>query len=140
MERLILAVVLVAVAVVIAGVVQRRRPDAPTQAPSALVPRQLDRNDFSGSSSEWLIVVFSSDTCQACDDALSQAESLAGDDVHIQEITWQDDPDLHRRYSIETVPLMAIAGPDGAVGAGFVGPPDPAELRKALNHLRSQSR
>lgn len=139
MERLILAVVLVIVAIVVAGVVRRRRPDAPTQARSALVPQQLDRTDFSASSSEWLIVVFSSDTCEACDEALSQAEKLAGDDVHVQEVSWQDEPDLHRRYSIETVPLIAIAGPDGAVGAGFVGPPAPTELQAALSRLRNQA-
>ena len=77
--------------------------------------------------------MFSSDTCEACDEALSQAEKLAGDDVHVQEVSWQDEPDLHRRYSIETVPLIAIAGPDGAVGAGFVGPPAPTELQAALS-------
>ncbi len=45
MERALVAVVLVAVAVVIALVLQRRRPDAPTQ-PTWTVPAQVDRDDF----------------------------------------------------------------------------------------------
>ena len=136
MERLAVAVLLVVVALVVAGYVQRRRPDAPTQSRSVSIPQQLDRGDFLGASSDWLVVVFSSDTCAACETAFARAEYLASDDVHVQEVTWQADPDIHERYSIDTVPIVVIARDDGAVGAGFVGPPATAELLAAMNSLR----
>jgi len=136
MERLLIAALLVVVAFVVAGYVQRRRPDAPTQSRSVSIPQQLDRGDFSGASSPWLVVVFSSDTCAACETALARAEYLAGDDVHVQEVTWQVDAELHQRYSIDTVPIVVIASEDGSVEAGFVGPPATAELLAAMTSLR----
>jgi len=136
MERLVVAVLLVVVALVVAGYVQRRRPDAPTQSRSVSIPQQLDRNDFSGGSMTWLVVVFSSDTCAACETALTRAECLVDDDVKVQEVTWQADPDLHKRYSIDTVPIVVIAAQDGSVGAGFVGPPATVELSAAMDSLR----
>jgi len=135
-ERLVVALLLIAVALLIAGYVQRRRPDAPTQARSVAIPQQLDRTDFSGESKEWLVVVFSSDTCAACETALARAQYLTSGDVHVQEVTWQGDSELHRRYAIDTVPLVAIAGSDGSVGAGFVGPPATSELTAAMSSLR----
>lgn len=138
MERLVIALVLIVVAVAVAGIVQRRRPDAPTQSRAAILPQQLDRGDFAGADAPWLVVVFSSDTCDACVEALVKAESLAADDVVVQEVSWQTDPDLHRRYAIGTVPALVIAGADGAVGAGFVGPPPTTELWAAMASLRDR--
>ena len=137
-ERVILAVVLVAVALVVAAVVQRRRPDAPTQSRTAPIPQQLDRADFDAVEVAWLVVVFSSDTCAACEEALVKANSLATDDVAVVEISWQAEPELHRRYAITTVPSLVIAGPDGAVEAGFIGPPPAGELWAAMASVRDR--
>ena len=139
MERLILAAVLVVVALIVAGVVQRRRLDAPTQARNALIPQQLDRADFERPETDWLVVVFSSSTCDACAEALVKAQSLAAHDVVVQEVVWQTSRDLHERYAIDTVPSLVIAGIDGAVEAGFIGPPPTSELWAAMSSLRDRT-
>jgi len=137
-ERVILAVILVVVALSVAAVVQRRRPDAPTQSRTALIPQQLDRADFASESVPWLVVLFSSDTCDACEEALVKANSLATDDVAVVEVSWQAASDLHNRYAINTVPSLVIAGPDGAVEAGFIGPPPTGELWAAMASVRDR--
>ena len=135
-ERLILVAVIIVVAVVVAGIVQRRRPDAPTQSRNAVIPQQLDRDDFEGSDVDWLVVVFSSDTCDACEEVLVKARSLESDDTAVQDVSWQREKSLHERYAINTVPTMVIAGRDGAVGAGFVGIPPTNELWAAMASMR----
>ena len=137
-ERLILAAVVVVVALIIAGIVQRRRPDAPTQSRTAPIPQQLDRADFASPTTPWLIVVFSSDTCDACEEALTKARSLESEDVGLVEVTWQASPEVHKRYAIETVPMLVIAGPDGAVNAGFIGPPPTTELWAAMASAKAR--
>lgn len=135
MERLILVAVVVAVAAVVAFVVERRRPAPPTQ-PRYRVPAQLDRADFDAPGSPWLVVVFTSATCDACADALAKARVLAGPEVVVQEVEVAERPDLHRRYGIEAVPLVVVADADGVVRASSVGAPRASELWAALATLR----
>ena len=54
MERLLLALGIVAVVAVIALVMRRRRDDAPTQVQHS-APQQLDRADFVGDT-DWVLV------------------------------------------------------------------------------------
>ena len=74
-ERLLIAGVVIAVAVVIAIVIDRRAPDVPT-APRWAVPTQLDRADFAGPSQPWLVAVFTSETCDACAGTAAKAAVL----------------------------------------------------------------
>ena len=112
MERAVVAVVLVAMAAVVAMVLGRRRPDAPTQ-PTWSVPDQLDRADFARPDAPWLVVVFSSTTCLSCADAVEKARVLAAAEVVVQEVEVAARPGLHRRYGIEAVPVTIVA--DGGV-------------------------
>ncbi len=138
MERLLIALVIVIVALAVAAVLRRRAPDAPTQGSVYALPQQLDRDDFDHRETPWLAVVFSSDTCDACAEAMVKAETLVTDDVAVQEVSWQSRPDLHERYAIDTVPAMVIAGDDGAVEAAFLGPPPTGELWAAMDAARSR--
>ena len=63
--RLFILVVLTLVAVGIAYVLRRRRPDPPS-APSYRAPAQLDRSDFVHPETPVLLVVFASKTCDSC--------------------------------------------------------------------------
>ncbi|MCP3937015.1 MAG: hypothetical protein GY708_16785 [Actinomycetia bacterium] len=140
MERLLIAVVILVVALVVAWFAQRRRPDAPMQTSAdRLLPHQLDRGDFTSPEQTYLVAVFSSDSCDACASVLAAVETLAAPDVAIQNISWQFDKDLHDRYAIETVPATVIAGPDGVVGAGFLGQMQVAELVESMTALRNTS-
>ena len=138
MERLVVAAVLVVVAVVVAGVLQRLRDraDAPTQSRWA-VPTQLDRADFDGPEVPWLVAVFTSATCDSCVRAVEKATVLACPSVTVQDVPYQLRKDLHTRYAVDVVPMILVAGPDGAVAASFVGVPTATDLWAAVAEARS---
>jgi protein-disulfide isomerase len=139
MERLILALALVAVAVAVAALVDRRRTtDAPTQ-PTWTVPAQLDRGEFSRPEAPWLVVVFSSATCDSCRDTVAKAIVLAGVDVAVEDVEVGASPDRHRRYGIDAVPVVVIADAEGVVRTSFVGPPTATDLWAAMAKAREPS-
>lgn len=132
MERLLIALVLAALVLAVAYVVQRRRAtEAPTQRRWA-VPDQLDRDDFDSPAAPWLLAVFTSATCESCAEAVGKATPLASDTVAVQEVALERRRDLHRRYNIEAVPTLVVADDEGVVRATFVGPPKAAELWAAM--------
>lgn len=131
-----LAVVLVAVVAAVAAAVERRRKaDAPTQ-PSWTVPAQLDRSDFGGASLPWLVAVFTSNTCESCRGTAEKTAVLACEEVAVAVVPYQERGDLHRRYAIDAVPTVVVAGPDGVVHASFVGPPTATDLWAAVAEAR----
>jgi hypothetical protein len=134
-ERVVVAVVLVAVAVVIALVVDRRRPDAPTAAVWT-VPPQLDRADFAGSARPWLVAVFTSATCDSCQGTFAKAQVLACDEVEVEEVEVTARKDLHDRYGIDAVPTLVVADAAGVVRASFIGPPTATDLWAAVAEVR----
>jgi hypothetical protein len=137
-ERLVLAAVLIVVAVVAAGLLQRLRDraDVPTQSRWA-VPTQVDRDDFEGPDAPWLVAVFTSATCDSCARALEKAGVLASPSVRVQDVPYQARKDLHTRYAVDVVPMILVAGSDGAVAASFVGVPTATDLWAAVAEARA---
>lgn len=138
MDGAVPALCLLAVAGVVALVLSRRGPDAPTQREWA-VPVQLDRGDFLSPEVPWLVVVFSSASCNACTDAMTAAQVLASDVVAVQDVEVGREPDLHRRYHIDAVPTLVVADAAGVVRASYIGPVSAAELANVLADLREHS-
>lgn len=138
MERFLIAATVVMVAVVIAVVMERRRPEAPTQGNWA-VPAQLDRADFARPDAAWLVAVFTSATCDSCAQAVDRAKVLASEAVAVDEAEVKARPDLHRRYHIDAVPIMVVADHEGVVRRSFTGPPSAADLWAAVAALRDES-
>ncbi len=137
MERFLLAAVLVVIAAGSAVVIRHRAATAaPTQAKWA-VPTQLDRDDFESRDLEWLVVVFSSVTCDSCMEAVAKARVLASPQVGFQEIAYQDRRDLHTRYGVEAVPTTLLADGEGVVQASFVGSVTATDLWAALAQART---
>ena len=137
MARLLVAVAIVAVAAAVASIVRHRRStDPPTQGGFEL-PVQLDRNDFDRPAALWLVAVFTSSTCASCADVVSKAEVLSAGDVAVVEVAYQQRPDLHARYAVEAVPALVLAGADGAVRAGFLGPVTAVDLWAAIAEARA---
>jgi hypothetical protein len=137
-ERLLVALVLVAVAVVVAVVLQRRRP-APPSGPTWNVPVQLDRADFDRPQTPWLVVVFTSASCEACAGVWERAEPLdAGPDgpVAVQQVEAGSDAELHRRYGIDAVPLTLVVDARGVVLRHFFGPLTATDLWAAVAAAR----
>lgn len=129
------AVVAVVVVAVVVSLRRRRAPQAPTQ-PRGVVPAQLDRRDFEGRHSPWLVVAFTSATCSTCGDVMRKAAVLASKDVAVQEAEFARDRALHDRYGIDAVPALVIADAQGVVRFGHLGPISATDLWAAMARCR----
>lgn len=136
MDRLLLALALIAVAVAVSRLLMRRPSDAPTQ-PRYAVPTQLDRADFADPEKPWLAVVFTSDTCDSCATVVPKVEVLASGDVAVDVVPYQRAKALHQRYAIDVVPLILVADSAGEVKASFVGTPSATDLWAAVAEVRA---
>ena len=138
--QLLVAGCIVVVALVVAQVVRRRRPDAPTQ-PARHVPTQLDRRDFvaldaSAATAPWVVAVFSSATCAVCAQVWSKAQVLASAEVAVIDVEYGAQRELHQRYRIDSVPLTLIADAEGVVHEHFLGPMSATDLWAAVARVR----
>lgn len=132
-----MAVVLIAVAVVVAVVLDRRKPAPPTQPRRYEVPTQLDRDDFpSVLDRPWAVVVFTSETCDSCAQLVPKAHVLEGPEVGVVEVPYQSAKDLHERYAIDAVPTLVVADREGVVQASFVGNATATDLWAAVAEAR----
>jgi hypothetical protein len=123
MLQVAIALAVVVVAGGIAVVMRRRmRPEAPTQPRSFDAPSQLDRADFDGRHAPWLVVVFTSATCDSCALVAAKAEALASPEVAVQLVPYQDQRALHDRYRVEAVPTLVLADQAGVVRYHHLGP------------------
>lgn len=135
--RVLIVLAVVALAVLVAWALSRRRSDAPAQGPAVYeAPAQLDRSDFAGADRSWLVAVFTSSTCNTCAETLARASVLGSDVVAVCEVEVTDRPDLHERYRIEAVPIVAIADSAGVVRRSFIGPVSATHLWGAVAELR----
>ncbi len=85
MSDLVIAAVIIAAVVLVALVIRRTQSDVPTQMEKYAVPDQLDRADFDRPDAAWLLVVFTSATCSACQNVLTAVAPLASDELCVQE-------------------------------------------------------
>jgi hypothetical protein len=135
-ERLLLALAIVAVAGVVALVARRRRqPDAPTQ-PRYRTPQQVDRADFPYGDHEWLLVAFTSATCHTCADVVAKASVAASAAVGFAEIEYNAQRSLHDRYQIDAVPTLVLADRHGVVRAAYLGRVTATDLWAAIAEAR----
>ncbi|MFM9133039.1 MAG: TlpA family protein disulfide reductase [Actinomycetota bacterium] len=135
MTNLLLVAAGVAVALVVSVVARRRRPDAPTQGGFRL-PAQVDRSDFPHPERPWLVVVFTSATCNACADVLAKARVAESRDVAVVDVEYTERRDLHDRYAVDAVPSLIVVDADGTVRAGFLGPVKAQDLWAAVAECR----
>jgi hypothetical protein len=136
MDRVVVALLIVVVVAVVAVVVRRRRtPDAPTQRRYS-VPTQVDRHDFGRPDVPWIVIVFTSATCEVCHGVMAKAQVLQSDDVAVVEVEYGTDRSLHERYSIDAVPTVVIANAEGVAVATFVGPMTATDLWAAVAEAR----
>ena len=135
-ERVVVALVLLGIAVAVAVLLERRKPAPPTQPKRWDVPAQLDRNDFDGRDHPWLVAVFTSATCDSCEKVVPKARVLASPVVAVTEVPYQSRKDLHERYGVDVVPTLVVADSDGVVRASFVGVPTATDLWAAVAEAR----
>jgi hypothetical protein len=128
-------VVLVAVAY---WLERRRRADVPTQS-TVHTPEQLDRHDFEQPDTPWLVVLFTSTTCDSCAGLMDKAAPLASDDVAVEEVEYFAQRALHERYHVNAAPLTLVADKEGVVRASFVGAFNATELWNRVAELRGEA-
>lgn len=138
MTRVLLAVGLVAIAIVVAVVIERRRPAPPTQ-PTWAVPSQVDRDDFTRPDAPWLVIVFTSATCTTCAGVWARVGPLENDDVAIEEVEAVARKDLHERYAIDAVPMLLVVDREGVVRGSLVGPASAEEIWGAVSDVRDNA-
>ena len=136
MDRLLVLVMVAALAGLVAVLLQRWRPGGPV-ATGWSVPGHLDRSDFAKPDVPWLVAVFSSTDCATCTSMVSEAHSLAATQVVVQEVPAESAGDLHARYRVDVVPMLVVADEDGLVRAHHLGPSAPGELQAVLEGARS---
>ncbi len=129
--RLLVALVVIVAAVIAARLLERRRPAPPTRD-AYPVPAQLDRLDFPRPDAPWLLVLFSSRTCDSCRPMAERVAALESDTVATVDVEAFAEKELHRRYRIDGVPMVVLADAEGVVRAGFVGSVYAWELEEAL--------
>jgi len=136
MTQVAIVMALGLVAVAVAWWLKRRAAPSPERGPSWNVPPVVDRSHFDRPETPWLVAVFSSSTCLACQSTWEKAALLESDVVAVQEIEAIERKDLHDRYGVDAVPLVLVADSDGVVRRHFVGPPTATDLWAALAELR----
>lgn len=135
MTNVLLVVIGVTVALVASAVVRRRTPDAPTQGGFQL-PTQVDRNDFASPDVPWLVLLFTSATCDACSDMVNKANVLQSREVAVVNVEYGANKELHARYSIDAVPSTVIVDTQGVVRQGWLGPVKAQDLWAAVAECR----
>ena len=135
MIRFVIVGVVVVVAL-LANLWQRKRQvDAPTQGASE-VPSQIDRSDFVRPDASWIVLAFTSATCQTCSDIERKVRVLETKSVAIQILEYTAERELHERYKIDAVPTVLMADANGVVQANFLGPVSATDLWAALARAR----
>ena len=81
--------------------------------------------------------MFTSSRCSTCADVEAKAAVLASDDVAVEVIEYTAQRELHRRYHIGAVPLVAIADEAGVVRRHFLGPVSATDLWAAVADVRA---
>ncbi|HEU5456438.1 MAG TPA: hypothetical protein VFU85_12210 [Nocardioides sp.] len=137
MTRLLLAVGLAAAVGAVAYVLQRRRPGIEPVVERHHVPTGVDRADFLRPETAWLVVVFTSATCDTCAATWEVARQLESPAVATQEVEAKRDKSLHDRYGIDAVPTTIVCDAEGGVSRSFLGPVSATHLWAAVAEARN---
>ncbi len=140
--RVSIALALAIAAGIVALVAQRRVTTRQSlNAPVAVraeAPAQLFRADFARPEAPWLVVLFSSATCDGCAKMAAKVEVLESEWVATAEVEFSADRELHKRYGIDAVPLVVIADHEGVNQRHFYGATSATDLWAAVAELRAQ--
>jgi hypothetical protein len=100
-------------------------------------PAQLDRNEFARPDADWLVVLFTSTTCDSCHGLYDKARPLESDDVAVTEVEYTANKPLHERYKVHAAPMTLVADHSGVVRRSFLGAFNATDLWNAVAELRS---
>ena len=96
------------------------------------IPGHLSREDFNFLNEPWLVVIFSSESCETCKPVVTEGMKLASLGVAIQEVTAETNKSLHEKYDIDAVPMLLLVDKFGVVRSSYLGPSDFDEVKKSI--------
>jgi methylthioribose-1-phosphate isomerase len=135
--NILIAVVLGAVALGTAWIINRKKPRT-SAVVDHHVPTHVDRADFARPDAPVLVAVFTSATCATCAAMLSTARQAASDAVVVDEAEAAARADVHERYRIDAVPIAVIVDRAGVVRASFAGSMSAADLGAAIDQVSTR--
>jgi len=133
--RIIIVGIVVALAIALNQVFARRGKQSPTQADPTM-PTHIDRSDFADEQKEWLVLAFTSSSCNTCADIERKAVVLRSQNVAVDICEYSANQSLHKKYAIEAVPTLLFVEADGVVRKGFLGPASATDIWAALARVR----
>jgi hypothetical protein len=137
MVQVVVAIVLLAVALGIAWWLEHRRKHATPVRTGAPIPPQLVRTDFPRPDAPWLVVLFSSSTCDGCAVMAEKVRALESHDVAVAEVEYHEQRALHDRYGVEAVPIVVVVDHEGVTRTSFAGSATATDLWAAVAALRA---
>ena len=136
MVVVVVVLVLVVAAGLAAWLLARRTSPEPERGPRWSVPTLVNRSSFDRPDAPWLVVVFSSSTCLACQGVWEKVTALESDQVAVERVDAIEHKDVHDRYGIDAVPMTLVVDAAGQVRRDFVGPVTATDLWAAVAELR----
>lgn len=123
--QVLIGFAVVAVIALVTTVVSRRFAPPARQfvpPPSTFgVPAQMSLEDISPQFRPWVLVLFTSQTCEGCLRARSLAQTIRSEGLEIKFIDSSEQPGLFEKYSIEGVPLFVLCDESGLVCGHMFG-------------------
>lgn len=135
MIRILIVAAVVMFAIALNQVLARRTKQSPTQADPTM-PTHIDRSDFADKAKEWLVLAFTSSTCNTCADIERKATVLQSQKVGVAICEYSANQALHKKYSIDAVPTLLFVDAAGVVRKGFLGPASATDIWAALARVR----
>ncbi|MFT7648825.1 MAG: hypothetical protein ACI8Y4_003579 [Candidatus Poriferisodalaceae bacterium] len=132
MDRALIAVALVVVALAAARLLERRREEVPTIIRRGEVPTQVVLSDVGLAGPG--VVVFTEASCRSCRSVLEELMATI-DTCPVVEVEHGAMKAVHERHGIDTVPTIVVAAADGSVVVGWTGRTDPVEVAAAAAQL-----
>ena len=96
------------------------------------IPGHLSREDFSFLNEPWLVVIFSSESCETCKPVVTEGMKLTSLGVAIQEVTAETNKGLHEKYDIDAVPMLLLVDKFGVVRSSHLGPTNSDQVKKSI--------
>ena len=96
------------------------------------IPGHLSREDFNFLNEPWLVVIFSSESCETCKPVVTEGMKLTSLGVAIQEVTAETNKGLHEKYDIDAVPMLLLLDKFGVERSSYLRPSDFDEVKKSI--------
>tara|TARA_B100000929_G_scaffold155973_1_gene123580 strand:- start:7320 stop:7748 length:429 start_codon:yes stop_codon:yes gene_type:complete len=96
------------------------------------IPGYLRREDFGFLNEPWLVVIFSSESCETCKPVVTEGMKLTSLGIAIQEVAAETNRGLHEKYDIDAVPMLLLVDKFGVVRSSHLGPIDFGEVKKSI--------